>query len=223
MAVNEELGWLARLLTVLVKAMSGTFDADYPVADFAGTINIGTEFPRKETDYPGIWVDFEPTGELQTAGIGHVEYVVDADNPLLRHKVKRWTFQGYATFTIVTLSSFERARLLDEVVKVMSFGDLDVARSQFRDLIQQNDYLGMQFDFDQVGVSGKSEMQGTPWGTDDVVYEMTVRMECVGEFVSDVQTQGLAVLSEVLLYPYSTAEPDPGEAPPLSDDPSVWR
>jgi hypothetical protein len=202
--------------------MTDVFGDDYPVADFrSGKVHIDTEYPRREESYPGIWVDFEPVGELQTAGIGHVEFVTGTDG--LDHKVKRWTFTGYAVFTIVALSAFERARLVDEVIKVMAFGDMDSARNHFRDLIHDNDYLGMNFDFDQVGVTGKSEMQGTPWGSDDFVYEISVRMECVGEFVSDVQSEGLVRLSAVHVYPYSTAEPDPGDAPPLSDDSEVWR
>lgn len=225
MAVRkDDLGWFARTLTVLTKAVSETFDADYPIEEFRGDkLYIGTEYPKDETQFPGIWVDFEPTGELQTAGIGHVEYIADDDNEDLSHALRRWRFQGYATFTVIALSAFERARLLDELVKVMAFGEMDGARNSFRSTIHDNDYLGMNFDFDQVGVSGKSEMQGTPWGSDDVVYEITVRMECVGEFVSDVQTQGLVRLSAVHVYPYSTAEPDPGTVPPLSSDPEVWR
>lgn len=221
MAAYDELGWMARTLIVLTKAVRDVFDDAYPVADFQGAkLYVGTEYPRDETHFPGVWVDFEPTGELQTAGIGHIEYMTDDAGT---HPLKRWTFQGYATFTVVSLSSFERARLLDELVKIMAFGDLDAERNQFRSVIASNDYLGMNFDFDQVGIMGKSEMQGTPWGSDDIVYEITLRMECLGEFVSDISSATLVPLSEVRLYPYSTAESDPGTVPPLSDDPAAWR
>lgn len=220
MAHPEPLGWMARTLTVLVKGMSTTFDSTYPVEDFRD-VHVDTEFPLSKDNYPGIWVDFEPTGELRTAGIGHIEFQEGEDAQL--HPAKRWTFTGYATFTIVALSSFQRARLVDEVIKVMAFGDLDAVRNQFRTTIEDNAYLAMNFDFDEIGVVGKQEMQGTPWGSDEVVYEITVRMECVGEFVSDLGTQALALLEAVEVFPYTPAEPDPGEVPPLSDDPGAWR
>ena len=222
MAHPEALGWMSRLLTVLNKATRETFDGSYPVEDFAGEdkLWVGTEFPLAESQYPGIWIDFDPTGELQTVGIGHKE-TIEVDHVV--HPIRRWRFSGYATFTVATLSNFQRARLLDEVVKVMAFGDMDDARNTFRSIIQENDYLGMNFDFDQVGIVGKSEITPTPWGSDDVIYEISARMECIGEFLSDVSTQELVPISAINVYPFSDQEPDPGDSPPLSEDDGDWR
>jgi hypothetical protein len=68
----------------------------------------------------------------------------------------------------------------------------------------------MNFDFDEIGQRGFSAAPGTPWGTDDVVYEGTLAMECVGEFVSNIDTgEIVGVISAIQVTPYSDKEEDP--------------
>jgi hypothetical protein len=198
--------FLTHLKTVLVEAMKRTFDADFPEPDFRN-LRVGIEFPFDQQDYPGIWVDFTPTSELAVAGIAHVEHAVGEGGVVRPYT--RWRYGGMASYTMVALTSFERDRLFDEVVKVMAFGHEETPTSEFRAYIESNEFIGVNFDFDQVTVSGFAATPGTPWGTEDIIYEATIQMECLGEFVSDGATGTLIPLTAIITTPYDDRTPDP--------------
>lgn len=185
--------YLTSLKTLLVDAVKETFDEEYPEADFRD-LEVSIEYPMKETDYPGIWVDFAPVGQLQIAGVGHIEYA-EIDGQMAQ--VSRWRYQGRAQFTLVAMTSLERDRLFDEFIKVLAFGRENPAASQFRAKIENNEWIACNFDFDEIETGGFAATQGTPWGTDQVVYEGTISMECFGEFVGDWSTDTLVPLARV--------------------------
>lgn len=199
--------YLKELKTLLTMAGRKVFDADYYEPDFRD-LWVDIEFPAAEQAYPGLWVDFMPTQSLHTIGIGHVEYV-DTDSSHVR-PYKRWVFQGNVSYTAVALSSLERDRLVDELVRVLAFGDENPQTEAFRQYIEDNPLLALNFDFDTIGVGGMAATPGTPWGTDDIVYEATITMECLGEFVSDSSTGELVRLTDIILEPYLPGQdPDP--------------
>ena len=196
--------YLVKLKTLLVKALTTTFDAAYPVEAYRG-LYASLDYPIDKAGYPGIWVDWEGAS-LQNAGVGHTE-TVDG------RRVKRWRFSGTTTFTIVALSSLERDGLYDEMVKVIAFGQLYHATNPFRQTIHENDYLGISFDWDNIHPRGESSIPGTPWDTDDVIYEVTIGLDTIGEFVSEPDDATLVPLSAVAVYPYRL-----GTTPPGGDD-----
>lgn len=209
--------YLVPLKTMLVEAIKLTFDNDYPETDFRD-IRCSLEYPLDKQDYPGIWVDYEDTKSLQTAGVDHMERVDIAGSPEQRYR--RWEFAGYASFTIVALSSLERDRLFDELVRVIAFGDVLPATYQFRTYVESNDFIACNFDWDQVEVRGNSATPGTPWGTDEIIYEKTINMEVIGEFVSDKISGSLALLSAINVLPADVYFTDPAPDDTDEDQPS---
>ncbi len=196
---------------MLVEATKATFDDGFRSPAFRN-VWVSMEYPDTESSYPGIWVDFTPTADLQVAGINHVEWTPGDAAP---HKITRWRFAGLATFTLVAMTSLERDRLTDALVSVMAFGMEDPSASKFRTSIEQNDLIGLQMQWDKFAMSGKAETPGTPWGTDDVVYEITVSIDCQGEFLSDGTEATYARLSQI-----AVSERIEGEAlyePPLTE------
>ena len=187
--------YLTRLKTMLKEALDVTFDADYPEVDFRN-IHCSLEYPVEPQNYPGIWVDYEDTQPVQTVGVDHSE--IDIDN---QQKIRRWKFAGYATYTVVALTSLERDRLFDELVRVLAFGDTLGATQEFRQYIERNEFIAANFDFDQVEIRGNAAAPGTPWGSDEIIYERTINMEVIGEFVSDSHTGLLVPLSAINLLP----------------------
>lgn len=205
--------YLTSTKALLVHALRKTFDREYPVAEFRD-LHASIEFPMEPQHYPGIWVDFNPIGQLQIVGIGHTEYTAPTELGTGRG-FTRWRFQGEASYTIVALTSMERDRLLDEVVKTIAFGRENQTTSQFRETIESNDLIACNFDWDEIAVRGLSSSVGTPWQSDDMVYEIEVAMECFGEFISDHETATLLPFSEVKITAYVEGEPDP-------TDPDGW-
>lgn len=199
--------YLTSLLALIVEATRRTFGEDYPVEQFR-RLWVSLDYPVDRASYPGIWVDFQPTTDIQSAGIGHVEYGPPAADGS-RRAATRWRYAGMVQLTCVALSGLERALLVDELVKVVAFGLENPARAEFTRMVEHNDLIAAQLQRDKIDVSAKAESPGTPWETDEVVYEQTVTVDCVGEFVSDGTDATLVRLSEVVVY-----EVAPGQSPP---------
>lgn len=195
--------FLAETMTAITEGLKRTFNSTYPVADFQDLF-ISIEYPAQQAEYPAIWVGFEPTGSLVRAGIDHKEYLehVSGDDTTFG-EVTRWRFEGTVQYTVLSLSSLARARLSDEVIRVVGFGEMEEGRGVYRQFIQDNPLIALTMDHDRIEMRGMAETPGTPWGTDDILYEVTMASQVIGEFVSN--EQGIMVpLREVRVY--ATAE-----------------
>ena len=147
-------------------------------------------------------------GSLQVAGVGHIEYADPSAEGNTR-RISRWRFQGEASFTVVAMSSLERDRLHDEMIRVMAFGQEQSSTSEFRAYIESNEFLAVNFDFDEIDTRGFAATMGTPWQTDEMIYEAEIAMECFGEFIADDQTGTLIPLSAIDFIPLAPLDADP--------------
>lgn len=198
------MSYLRTLKTGLVVALRETFDATYP-EETLRDLHVSIEYPVDQQDYPSIWVDYDDSS-LQTAGIDHIEIADDGTRTL------RWRFQGYATYTIAALSSLERDRIYDELVKVIAFSRSSESAGAFRQYIENNDLIALNFDFDQIEPHGSNASPGTPWQTDEMIYERTIAMQVLGEFNTNIDTGTLVPLSKIVIdgrqWPSTEANPD---------------
>jgi len=202
--------YLVAVKTVAANAMARVFDADYAMVqpDFANLL-VSIEFPVQREAYPSIWVNYQPEGSLQAAGVGHFEIgdPTGANGPAkLFH---RWRFSGSLSYTVVALTSLERDRLFDEVIRVIAFGNERTETSVFRSYLEQtNSLIGININADEIEQSGFDATPGTPWGTDDMIYESTISIKCLGEFCSDGKGV-LADISAINVFSYSDQQADP--------------
>ncbi len=210
MTAVDERGYLRNLKTTLVEALRRTFNATYPDERLRKLL-VSIEYPVKAQDYPSIWVDFDSSAPLRTAGIAHQEMDED-DNAILR-----WRFEGDASYTIVAMSSLERDRIFDELVRVLAFSRAHDYLSPFRDFVETNDFIAMNMNFDEIEIHGTAAAPGTPWDTDEVIYEVTVSMHLIGEFVTDIGTGNLVRLSKIIIQ--GRVSPSTEENP---DQPMDW-
>lgn len=190
--------FLRELKSVLVTAMSDVFlDAAYPEADFAnGNVYISIEYPIEQQNYPGIWVDFDSSQDLKIASIDHREYVEQNDGTFA--ETTRWRFEGVSTYTIGSFTSLERDRLVDEVVKVFAALPGDTVRYGFRTYLEQTPLIALQVNYDSVSLQGFAAEPGTPWGTDQMIYEVTLGVSVVGEFVIGPNTN-LVPIDQIII------------------------
>jgi hypothetical protein len=190
----------------LVTATKAVFDGDYYNPDFRN-VHVDIEFPVDSQAYPGLWVNFSPTADLHVIGIGHVEFEDNNDDTVTPHT--RWEFQGIGSWTVTALSSWERDRLLDEFVRVLAFGPESDSTTGFRSTIEDNPLLALNMNFDQFSIGGEGANPGTPWGSDDVIYEYTVSIEVTGEFISSAAHGSLVPLTDIIVTPYTDPPGDP--------------
>lgn len=203
--------YLTVLKAAITEALRATFNGTYPEADFRN-IKIDIEYPMDQAAYPGLWIQYEDTANLVVAGIGHKEYLQD---PVTHNftEVTRWRFTGTVTVTCVALTTLEKDRLYDEVVRVFAFGRENQSVSAFRDLVEQNDLVALNINFDDLKPSGDTPSPA-PWGTEDLIYEKSLSMDLIGEFVGDPSTNALVPLKNIVWKGYVDGDP----VPPFPDE-----
>lgn len=202
------------LKTAVTKAAQAGFAA-VSDPDFSGTNAplVSIEFPVEQSAYPGVWVQYADNAELSVAGIGHVE-TSTAGGVLAQ--CSRWKFSGTVTLTLVALTSWQRDRLFDLFTEIFISSKFNPALAVFREQIENNPFIGMNANFDDLSVFGDSAGQGTPWGTDEVVYETSVGFDVIGEFLTDTYTGSLLPLSKAEFVTWiegTTPPPDPSVQP----------
>jgi hypothetical protein len=212
--MSEIRGYKRFLKTMVVNALRRVFDDEYPNPDFRG-VNVSIEFPVAKEGYPAVWVGFDDDAPLAIAGIGHVERHPDGLGGW--KEGRRWRFEGYLSFTTIALTSQERDGLYDELVSVIAFGQQSVVTKQFRQYVEvDNDLIAANISFDTIEPKGEVAPPGTPWGTDELMYECGMSLRVIGEFVSDDFDGTLVALSSI-----KVVEADPIFADASGDFPPV--
>lgn len=207
--------YLALLKSCIVEGLRNCLGQTAPNPNFRN-LNVSIEYPLAKQDYPGIWVNYDDSDSLEIAGIDHKEFVLDTEG--LPHEVTRWIFAGQVSLTCVALSSLERDTLYDEVVRLFAFGRIEKATPSFRDQIENNDFIAVYANWDQLRPHGDAAAPGTPWGTEDeVVYEKSLAFDVEGEFVSNWEGNALMMLSKVNVMGVAVdADDDPIGMDPLA-------
>jgi hypothetical protein len=213
--------YIAPLKTILVEALKTTFDMSYPTADFRN-VHVGIEYPVDPQEYPSIWIDYDDTQDLIKAGISHLE-TVDPVTNLAREPFTRWRFTGYISITVVAMTSLERDLLFDEVVRVVAFGNEDVVIGRFKRAIEMNDLIAATMNTDKIQPRGAAAAPGTPWSTDELMYERTLNLEIIGEFIPDATTGTLLPLSKIVIIPIEDVSGDLGDPPMQSQELGTWH
>lgn len=190
--------YVTRVKTLGVEGLRAVFDNLYPVAEFRGQ-HCSLEYPVEATSFPEIWVRYVDTAPMRQSGVGHLE-----DRDPDDHRVAQYTrfrFEGTWEFVVVALSSLERDRLYDELVGIMAWSQTDSLRGRYRKFIEDNEFIACNVRYDEIEGTGEDAVPGTPWGTDEVVYERTLNVDLFGEFVPDPETGTLLPLSKIVVTP----------------------
>jgi hypothetical protein len=196
-------GFLREVKAAAVEAVQQSFTILYPEPGTAGAFQVpyvSVEYPIRQADYPAVWVDFE-VAELRTVGIDYSEMQPDGTT------WARWRFTGHVTFTVVALSSNERDLIYDQLVALAAFASQSTSPSQFRQTAESTDLIAAEWSFDKVEDRGQAAAPGTPWMTDEMVYERGFALQLIGEFISDPVTFELVTLAEILVTESPEADP----------------
>lgn len=163
-----------------------------------GDIRVDMEYPSKEESYPSIWVQFSLT-RLRNAGMGHEHYT---DEGLVRE----WMYEGKVNLTLLFLSSKERDQMADALITIFAFSrssstlssrGVVVQReggfeySSFFSSLDENPYLSMTLNSDEIRPGGQSINVGTPWDPDTLVYEDNYSFDVQGQFETVIDDTGL--------------------------------
>jgi hypothetical protein len=191
--------YVTRVKTLAIEALHAAFDDQYPVPEFR-ELHCSLEYPVEKSSFPEVWVRYSDTGPLRQAGVSHVEDRNEADGGRVA-PFTRFRFEGSWEFVVVALSSVERDRVYDELVATIAWSGFDSLRGRFRSYLANNDLIDLTVRTDEIESTGESAEPGTPWGTDEVVYERTLAIDLIGDFTPDPETGIIVPLSKIVVTP----------------------
>lgn len=207
--------YIAGVKAAFIEALRATFDTAYPIKKMRG-IHVHHEFPEAEADYPGVWVSYTPDPEVRSVGINHKEVVVEPDGE--ERLVRRWYGSGTVMLTVHAFTALQRDLMLDELLRVVAFFDSHLAIKRFHDKIQSNDFIAINAKWDTAVLMGLSESRGTPWGSDDMVYEGTVAIDIECSYVPERLENGGGLIHISRIIAKGSPE---GQPKPVFDEPGV--
>jgi hypothetical protein len=189
--------YVTAVKTLGVEALAAAFDDQHPVQEFR-SLHASLEYPIKAVNLPEVWLRYSDTAPLRQVGVAHVEDV----HPVSGGRIPaytRWRFQGSWELVVVAASSLERDRLYDELVATIAWSGFDSLRGRFRKYVENNDLIDLTLKTDEIESTGESAEPGTPWGTDEVLYERTLNVDLIGDFVPDPETGIIVPLSKIVI------------------------
>ena len=166
----------------LVEALNAAFDAlgaraNNTTKDLSPK-SITIEYPMQEVEWPAIFVQFRPT-KVQWSGLQpDVWTVVSGVGTVSRAGY----FEGNIDLQIIALHSEERDRLWDSLYNLVLMNPGSPASRAFYSSLDSNDLIGITLLPSIVANLGDTVAMGTPFSPEELTYEASVRINCVGDF-----------------------------------------
>lgn len=187
--------YLSDVVTIWKEALENV-TGNNATSNVMSELSVHTNYPLSEAMYPCIWVNYSPQGSLTNAGIGHTELVTD--NGSTFREAYRYVFGGVVELTFAAMTSLQRFGVMDEFSRQLAISASRANQeNKLRSYVEDNDLVGMAVKWESFDISGVSETVGTPWGTDDVIYEGTIGIDIQGEVIFDPVGDELIPLSAI--------------------------
>ena len=184
--------FITAVKTCVVEALNAGFNAlaTAPINTSLDLVpnSITIEYPLEPVEWPAMFVQFRPN-KVQWSGLQPDIFQTYASGITISgvtypaHNVTRTCyFEGSIDLQIMAMHSEERDRLWDSATNLILMGDGSPASSAFYASIHNNDLVGMTLLPDTYTVLGDSISSGTPWSPEEITYEASLRINCIGDF-----------------------------------------
>jgi hypothetical protein len=140
--------------------------------------SVTIEYPMEEVKWPAVYVQFRPTITQWTGLMPDILTVVSGGHSLVN---RNNYFEGNIDLQILALRSEERDRLLDGLYNLILMNPNSPASIAFYDSLTANNLLGITILQGTVKPLGDTVGPGTPFSPEELTYEATVRIQCVGD------------------------------------------
>lgn len=198
---------------------------------------ITVEYPEEAEDWPTILVQIRPS-IVEWTGIGGDE-VIDAslssgqptidrsteddptpnENPSFK-LIRQGRFEASCMLQVLALTSMERDRMWDNLVKLLLMGRKKSSTANFFTTLETHDLVGVTIMEGTIRPVGDSMGVGTPWDPELLTYEAAVEFDMVGTFYADEYTEDLVPLRDAQAFEYIAFDgnTEGDETPPLESD-----
>jgi hypothetical protein len=91
-------------------------------------------------------------------------------------------FEGSIDLQIMAMHSEERDRLYDSIANLIMMGQGSPASAAFLSSITANNLVALTLLTDTFTPLGDSVSVGTPWSPEELTYEASIRIQCIGDY-----------------------------------------
>jgi hypothetical protein len=141
--------------------------------------SVTIEYPLEEVQWPAIYVQFRPT-KSQWTGL-NPDVFTTVSGQSTSSSTRQIYFEGVIDFQILAMHSEERDRLQDSLYNLILMDPTSPASLAFYTSINANDLVAMTILESTVTTIGDSVSLGTPYSAEELTYESTLRVQCVGQ------------------------------------------
>jgi hypothetical protein len=153
--------------------------------------------------WPCILVQFRPS-KIQWSGINPDIFAVSSSGTVISgttysgyNVTRNGYFEGSIDLQIMAMHSEERDRLYDSLANLILMGQGSVASSAFNNSILNNNLVGITMLLDSFTPVGDSITAGTPWSPEELTYEASIRVKCIGDFYENKYTYTVPEITNV--------------------------
>ena len=146
------------------------------------------EYPMELVQWPCILVQFRPS-KIQWSGLNPDIFSISSSGTVISgttysgyNVTRNGYFEGSIDLQIMAMHSEERDRLYDSVTNLILMGQGSAASTAFNASITNNNLVGMTMLLDTFTPVGDTITAGTPWSPEELTYEASIRIACIGDF-----------------------------------------
>lgn len=165
--------------------------------------SVTIEYPIEEIEWPAVYIQFRPTTTQYT---GLAPDILAQNQDLTWESIRQGYFEAAIDLQILAMSSEERDRIWEALINLFLMNNMSPASTALYNSIAEDDLIAMTILPGQVLQVGDTVSPGTPWSPEELTYEATIRVKCLGEFYENKYTQTLLPVSQIILQ--GTAEVD---------------
>lgn len=160
--------------------------------------SITIEYPVEEIEWPAIYVQFRPT-ITQYTGLdpGSYDPVYNGNKIVSYNNIRHGYFEGSYDLQILAMSSEERDKIWETLINLFLMDTIAPSATALYESISANDLIAIALQKGSVIQVGDTVSPGTPWSPEELTYEATIRIRCIGEFFENKYSQTLLPISAV--------------------------
>ena len=190
--------------TAIVEALNDAFDAlGSRASDMTKDLtpkSVTIEYPMVEVQWPAVLVQFRPK-KVQWTGLNPDAYITvsGSSNPTLVQAQRLGYFEGFIDLQILAMHSEERDRLWDSLYNLVLMNPGSPGAYAFYESLKQNDLVAITLQQGSVTTIGDTISPGTPFSAEELTYEASIRLACVGEFYETKFNTTYSGISEITI------------------------
>lgn len=165
--------------------------------------SITIEYPLTAVEWPAVFVQFRPS-KIQWSGLNPDVYSAAPSGITISgvtypstNVVRTGYFEGSIDLQIMAMHSEERDRLYDSITNMILMDNYSFASTAFTSSIYANNLVGMTLLLDTFTPLGDSVTVGTPWSPEELTYEASIRISCIGDWYNTKYTYELLQITGV--------------------------